>query len=529
MNVSYGIRANIIVVLIIVANFSLPHVSESSQECKGWLVQSIPTDMPHLPRVPGVLSTGDVFQWLAGNSSKRLDIIAQYWELLAAPDDPHSGDYGYSKVNMQEFGAKEGYDVYKAIENAADRNVNVRLLSHSGVYPEYTTEPSNLASGRPNVKNVTLLLSEWYGSGIVHAEVKELGIYLAGCPTIAKMVETYFDNLWKLAFLNSSAHTKTVWDEQWQINRTVPFWSYFIDPKERCRSPLPPYVEIPLVAGYPTLSDPYMFKMSIQTPGYSNSTLRPHFNYLSFAPPEEILQFLIYLFIYFPKLSFFWINTIFSALHFEITSLLLFGTYQAEEQAWVNTIKSVEKGSIVRINTMDWLGQSEYMTPTVYWSSISSAISEVVFSKHATVKLLVAYWKYSISNADQYLKSLLDSNVLCSYSKYNECAGKVVIKYYMVPGFNLTGPAKFPNGTSTGNIYPDFTRVNHGKYVVSDLRAHFATSNLVWDYFYVTAGVSFGTYTPAIVSQMQQVFDADWNSPYAVPIKALQHCHANSR
>lgn len=58
MNVSYGKRANIIVVLIIVANFSLPHVSESSQECKGWLVQSIPTDMPHLPRVPGVLSTG---------------------------------------------------------------------------------------------------------------------------------------------------------------------------------------------------------------------------------------------------------------------------------------------------------------------------------------------------------------------------------------------------------------------------------------------------------------------------------------
>lgn len=58
MNVSYNKRANIIVILIIAANFSLPHVSESSQECKEWLVQSIPIDMPHLPRVPGVLSTG---------------------------------------------------------------------------------------------------------------------------------------------------------------------------------------------------------------------------------------------------------------------------------------------------------------------------------------------------------------------------------------------------------------------------------------------------------------------------------------
>ena len=91
---------------------------------------------------------------------------------------------------------------------------------------------------------------------------------------------------------------------------------------------------------------------------------------------------------------------------------------------------------------------------------LQSYYCQVVFSKQATVKLLVAYWKYSISNADQYLKSLLDSNVLCSSSKYNDCAGKVEIKYYKVPGFNLTGPAKFPNGTSTGNIYPGFTRVN---------------------------------------------------------------------
>lgn len=39
------------------------------------------------------------------------------------------------------------------------------------MYPDYTEEPSNLASGRPNVENVTLLMSEWYGSGVVHAKV----------------------------------------------------------------------------------------------------------------------------------------------------------------------------------------------------------------------------------------------------------------------------------------------------------------------------------------------------------------------
>ncbi|KAF2287282.1 hypothetical protein GH714_039534 [Hevea brasiliensis] len=440
-----------------------------------------PHDMPHLRRVPGVLSTGDVLRWLAGNSTKKLDIIAQYWQLIAHPDDPLSGDYGYSRDDMKKFGAFEGSAVYRAIEDAADRNASIRLLQHSGVYPDYTKEPTQLASGRPNVKNVTLLLGEWWGSGIVHAkvwisdnrdvyigsanndwksltQVKEVGIYLVGCRKIVKRVDTYFNNLWKLAHLNSSAYTRTVWDQQWQIERTVPCWSHFIDSKARCRSPLPHFVEVPHIAGYPILSDPHMFKIPIETPDHNFSTLQPQLSYLSFAPPE-----------------------------------LLFGKYQADEQAWIDTIKSVGSGAVV------------------------------VFSKHATVKILVAYWAHFIDNTDQYLKSLLYSNVLCSSSKY-KCSGKVEIKYYVVPGYNLTGPAK-SNKTSTGNIYPAFTRVNHGKYAVTDARAHIGTSNLVWDYFYATAGVSFGTYNPAIVLQLQEIFDADWNSPYAVPVEGLETGH----
>jgi phospholipase D3/4 len=70
--------------------------------------------------------------------------------------------------------------------------------------------------------------------------------------------------------------------------------------------------------------------------------------------------------------------------------------------------------------------------------------------------------------------------------------------------------------------------INHGKYAVSNVRAHIGTSNLVWDYFYTTSGVSFGTYNPAIVSQLQLVFDADWNSPYAVPVEGLEDSRAYS-
>ncbi|GJY07472.1 hypothetical protein Tco_0374526 [Tanacetum coccineum] len=181
---------------------------DDDNECKAWLVQSIPTDMPQLPLVPGVLGhcldkwtnppvplrlsegegsiqkeaagpqplylgkskvdchltssisledgIADVLRWLAGNASHNLDIMAQYWQLVAHPDDPNSGDYGYSKEEMQSFGSNDGASVYKSIEEAADRNVQVILLHIKGVYPDYTREPSDLASGRPNVKKSPL-------------------------------------------------------------------------------------------------------------------------------------------------------------------------------------------------------------------------------------------------------------------------------------------------------------------------------------------------------------------------------------
>lgn len=138
--------------------------------------------------------------------------------------------------------------------------------------------------------------------------------------------------------------------------------------------------------------------------------------------------------------------------------------------------------------------------------------NKVVYGKHAKVKLLVANWAHFIENTDMYLKALLYTNKLCS------CDGGVEIKYYTVPGFNRTGAAKLSNGTASGNVYPGYTRVNHGKYAVSDVRGHVGTSNLVWDYFYTDAGVSFGTHDVGIVSQLQQVFEADWNSPYALPV-----------
>lgn len=52
------------------------------------------------------------------------------------------------------------------------------------------------------------------------------------------------------------------------------------------RSPLPKYVKIKHVTGYPMLVDPDMYHQSIETPGQNYSTPQSQSSYLSFAPPE---------------------------------------------------------------------------------------------------------------------------------------------------------------------------------------------------------------------------------------------------
>lgn len=67
-----------------------------------------------------------MLRWLAGNATENLDILAQYWQLVASPKNPRSGDYGYSDADMARFGADVGLQVYKELEAAADRNVDIR-------------------------------------------------------------------------------------------------------------------------------------------------------------------------------------------------------------------------------------------------------------------------------------------------------------------------------------------------------------------------------------------------------------------
>ena len=59
--------------------------------------------------------------------------------------------------------------------------------------------------------------------------------------------------------------------------------------------------------------------------------------------------------------------------------------------------------------------------------------------------------------------------------------------------------------------------------IVSDSRVNIGTSNWEWRYFAQTAGASLNTDDPSLVSAAQAVFDADWESAYAVPLLPAVH------
>jgi phospholipase D3/4 len=70
-----------------------------------------------------------------------------------------------------------------------------------------------------------------------------------------------------------------------------------------------------------------------------------------------------------------------------------------------------------------------------------------------------------------------------------------------------------------------FARVNHNKYMVTDMVAYIGTSNWSGDYFINTAGIGFvaqdtvhdrSSNETTLRSQLESVFDRDWNSKYAV-------------
>lgn len=170
--------------------------------------------------------------------------------------------------------------------------------------------------------------------------------------------------------------------------------------------------------------------------------------------------------------------------------------------ALVHVINTAEK--FVYIAVMDYFPLTIYTPKLEFWPVIDDAIKTAAINHKINIKMLISRWNHSRSSEDYFLKSLTSLNK--SYPGVS-----IEVRRFIVPA-NKT-QEKIP-----------FARVNHNKYMVTDNVAFIGTSNWSGDYFIDTAGVSFVLHDPmfekntshsTIRSQLQDVFERDWNSPYA--------------
>lgn len=172
----------------------------------------------------------------------------------------------------------------------------------------------------------------------------------------------------------------------------------------------------------------------------------------------------------------------------------------------VDAIKTVIKHAekFVYIAVMDYLPLMIYTPKLKFWPIIDDALKTAAIENKVKVRLLISYWNHSRPSEDNFLRSLASVN--------NAYRGvSIEVRRFIVPASK--DQQKIP-----------FGRVNHNKYMVTDNTAYIGTSNWAGDYFTDTAGIAFVLHDPlfdrnvshtTIRSQLQGVFERDWNSPYA--------------
>ncbi|XP_078103104.1 5'-3' exonuclease PLD3 isoform X2 [Sander vitreus] len=161
--------------------------------------------------------------------------------------------------------------------------------------------------------------------------------------------------------------------------------------------------------------------------------------------------------------------------------------------------------SFIYIAVMNYLPTMEFSHPKRYWADIDTQLRRVGYDKRVKVRLLISCWASTQPIMFPFLKSL--ASVYDTKSKLD-----IQVRLFVVPA-------------SPKQKEIPFARVNHNKYMVTDKIAYIGTSNWSGDYFVSTAGSALvvnqtasQSPDPTVQSQLQAVFERDWNSEYSTPL-----------
>ncbi len=469
---------------------------------QAYLVESIPTGMEELRETRGVDYTGPVLKRLTDRATKTIDLTAMYWALT--PDPERRDERGFTVEDLlARFKAEEGQDLYDALVGAAARGVKIRIVESPG-FDDAETESSKLEKAHPDRVEIRRIdMKDWYESGIMHqkiwifdgrdvylgsanndwkslTQVKEMGICVENDPAVAAETSRYFDAWWKLCGLEPGR--KKVFDPASGIERTVPSWSELVPPKRRTANPL----------DEPKLRTRYGWDRPLSFGADAHM-------FLSGAPQEVCV-----------------------------------GHRTFDGDALVNTLREAEES--VSVCVMDFAPVSLYrgawdretgkymvgdhVASPVWWPALFDAILYAATTRCLHVRLLVSKWAHSSAFLSPYLRAL-KTTADAATAKHSMQTGCLEVRRFVIPGWDNT-----EQRTESGSFgqkdasrqYPGHTRVNHTKYIVTDKRLNIGTSNMTWDYFVASAGASFNTDHRQLVAKLQEVFDRDWSSSYAVPL-----------
>jgi phospholipase D3/4 len=477
-------------------------MAASPRSATARFVESIPLGLEDLA-TKGVELTADALIRLTEAAEKTIDLTAMYWTLRANPD--HAPDEkGWSREYLEgECGAARGEALFRALDDAAGRGVKIRILESPG-FDKAVPESELLRRAHPGRITVRRVeMEDWFGFGIMHqkiwvfdghavyigsanmdwkslTQVKEIGIVVEHAGAVAREVTGYFETWWTFASLDPAAgNTVVVFDARNQMERKVPAWSPIVPPEQAIPNPLD--------------VDAHRTESSWERPLHWSADGEVGHLVLSGAPVE-----------------------------------LCVGDREFDGDLLVDTI--LDASASVCINVMDWAPVSlyrgsfddqtrKYMLGTevaspVWWPVLIDALLEVVMTRQVHGRLLVSEWAHTSEFIRPYLNALA-AVAEAAFAKPSMTSGTLEIRRFRVPGWRATGP-KAPGGPTPR--FPGHTRVNHVKYIVTDRRINIGTSNMTWDYFDGTAGTSFNTTQPSLVTRLQQIFDRDWSSDYALPI-----------
>ncbi|XP_054006536.1 5'-3' exonuclease PLD3-like isoform X1 [Hylaeus anthracinus] len=167
--------------------------------------------------------------------------------------------------------------------------------------------------------------------------------------------------------------------------------------------------------------------------------------------------------------------------------------------AILNCIEKAEK--FIYIAVMDYFPLTIYTAKIKYWPIIDDALRTAAIERKIQIRLLISSWKHSRKSEVAFLRSLVE--LTGSYAGI-----KIEVRRFVVP-------------TNTTLDKIPFARVNHNKYMVTDVAAYIGTSNWSGDYFTNTAGIgtvfeSVGDETSDnLRRQLEDIFHRDWYSEYS--------------